>query len=275
MEEQFDGNRLLRISPPDLIVKVAAAALGMLALFLLIQSVKALKEFRYVGSGVAASNTITVSGSSEVFAIPDRATFSVTVRDDADTVATAQDEATKKINAIMEYLRDAGVEESDIKTINYSVNPKYEYTQAACTNFSCPPSNQVLVGFEVWQTLEVKVVDPKKAGELLTGVGNEGASEVSGLSFTIEDEDSLRDEAREMAIAEASEKAETLAQQLGVNIVRVVGFYEDSNGNPMPYYAKGGIAMDMAQEASVRSAPELPAGESKIISNVSLTYEIR
>ncbi len=275
MEEQFDGNRLLRISPPDLIVKVAAAALGMLALFLLIQSVKALKEFRYVGSGVAASNTITVSGSSEVFAIPDRATFSVTVRDDADTVATAQDEATKKINAIMEYLRDEGVEESDIKTINYSVNPKYEYTQAACTNFSCPPSNQVLVGFEVWQTLEVKVVDPKKAGELLTGVGNEGASEVSGLSFTIEDEDSLRDEAREMAIAEASEKAETLAQQLGVNIVRVVGFYEDSNGNPMPYYAKGGIAMDMAQEASVRSAPELPAGESKIISNVSLTYEIR
>ena len=276
MDEQFGGERKLRIAPPDLIVKVGAAALAMLALFLLIQSAKALKEFRYVGSGVAASNTITVTGDGEVFAVPDRATFTVTVREDAEAVADAQDKATEKTNAIMEYLRGAGVEESDIKTVSYNVNPKYEYTQAACTNLSCPPSNQVLVGFEVWQTLEVKVIDPKKAGELLTGVGGKGASEVSSLSFTIEDEDALRDEARKMAIEEAREKADALAKQLGVNVVRVVGFNEDSGGYPMPYYAKGGVAMDMAMRSEAANvAPELPAGENKIVSNVNVTYEIR
>jgi uncharacterized protein YggE len=274
MDEQMNSPRPIRIMPPDIVVKAAAAALGVLALFLLVQTVKALKEYRYVGSGVTATNTITVSGNGEVFAVPDRATFTVTVREEGEEVADAQDKATAKINSIIDYLKDAGVEEKNIKTQSYNVNPKYEYTQAACTNFSCPPSNQVLVGFEVWQTLEVKVEDPKKAGELLTGVGGKGASEVSSLSFTIEDEDALRSEAREQAIAEAKEKADALASQLGVSVVRVVGFYEDSYGYPMPYAARGGMAMD-AMESTKAVAPSLPTGENKITSNVNVTYEIR
>lgn len=260
--------------PPDIIVQVGAAALGVLALFLLMQTIKTFKEYRYIGSGVTATNTITVSGDGEVFAVPDRATFTVTVREEGEDVATAQDKATAKINAIVDYLQDADVEEKDIKTQSYNVNPKYEYTQEACTNFSCPPSNQVLVGFEVWQTLEVKVQDPKQAGDLLTGVGSKGASEVSSLSFTIEDEDELRAEAREQAIAEAKEKADALAAQLGVSVVRVVGFYEDGGGYPMPYAARGGVAMDAVMNES-KVAPSLPVGENKIMSNVNVTYEIR
>lgn len=276
MDEQFNTRRELHISPPDIVVKAGAAALGFLALFLLVQTVKALKEYRYVGSGVTASNTITVSGMGEVFAVPDRATFTVTVREEGAEVSDAQDKATAKINAIIDYLKGAGVEEKDIKTASYNVNPKYEWEQAVCpAGGYCPPGNQKLVGFEVWQTLEVKVQDPKKAGELLTGVGGKGASEVSSLSFTIEDEDDLRSEAREQAIAEAKEKADALAKQLGVSVVRVVGFYEDSGGYPMPFYGKGGVAMDMANEAVRSVAPELPAGENKIVSNVNVTYEIR
>jgi uncharacterized protein YggE len=275
MDEQFNGSRAVRFSPPDIIVKTAAAALGFLAIFLLMQTVKAMKEYRYVGSGVTATNTITVAGDGEVFAVPDRATFTVTVREEGEDVAGAQDKATAKINAIIDYLKDAGVEEKDIKTQSYNVNPKYEYTQEACTNFSCPPSNQRLVGFEVYQMLEVKVQDPKKAGDLLTGVGSKGASEVSSLSFTVEDEDALRAEAREQAITEAKEKADALAAQLGVSVVRVVGFYEDAGGYPpMPYAARGGVAMDAAQEMKA-VAPSLPVGENKIVSSVNVTYEIR
>jgi len=277
MDEQFNtGRRELRIMPPDIIVRVGAVVLGMLVLFLLGATLKIFKEYRYVGSGVTATNTITVSGQGEVFAVPDRATFSVTVREEGDDVAAAQDKATAKINAIVDYLKSAGVEEKDIKTASYNVNPKYEWEQKPClANGICPQGNQKLIGFEVWQTLEVKVQDPKKAGELLTGVGGKGASEVSSLSFTIEDEDQLKSDAREQAITEAKEKADALAKQLGVSVVRVVGFYEDSYGGPVPYaYGKGGVAMDaMASERAV--APSLPAGENKITSNVSVTYEIR
>lgn len=271
--------RELHIFPPQLIIKAGAAALGFLALFLLVQTLKTLKEYKYVGSGVTATNSISVSGTGEVFAVPDRATFSVTVREEAETVGDAQDKATEKTNAIIAYLESADVEEKDIKTVSYNVNPKYEWQQKACVSGSyCEPGKQILIGFEVWQTLEVKVQDPKKAGELLSGVGSKGASEVSGLSFTVEDEDALRAEARKMAISEAQAKADELASQLGVSIVRVVGFYEDFYGGPQPYaYGKGGdMAMGMALAESARAvAPELPTGENKITSNVNVTYEIR
>jgi len=269
--------RELRIMPPDLIVKMGAGALGMLALFLLVLTISELKAFKFIGSGVTASNTIAVSGSGEVFAVPDTATFTVTVHEDGETVGAAQDKATEKMNDIIAYLKQSDVDEKDIKTTSYNVNPKYEWEQAqVCRNGYCPPGKQTLVGFEVYQSVTVKVKDTKKAGELLSGVGSKGASDVSGLSFTIEDEDELKAEAREKAIAEAKDKADALARQLGVSVVRVVGFYEDSGGYqpPIAYGMGGDMAVrNMAMEA--KAAPDLPVGENKIISNVSITYEIR
>ena len=271
-----ESQREVRIMPPDIIVKAGAAALGMLAAFLLVMTIAEIKEFRFIGAGVPATNSISVSGMGEEFAVPDTGEFTVTIREEAETVAVAQEEATKKTNAIIDYLKSAAVEEKDIKTISYNVNPKYEYSNGVCTASYCPPGKQELVGFEVYQTLSVKVRDTKKAGDLLSGVGSKGASEVSGLQFTIDDEEKIKADARAKAIADAEAKAEQLADQLGVKLVRIVGFYEDSGGYPMPYYARGGVAMDMASSESVKlSAPELPVGENKIVSNVNITYEIR
>src|SRR3989338_136950 len=164
---------------------MAATALGFLALFLLVGTISGLKSMQFIGSGVSATNTINVSGEGEVFAVADTATFSVTVREKAKEVKDAQDAATEKGNAIIAYLKEGGVEEKDIKTLDYSVNPDYEWSQGACPQGGyCPPGKQVLVGYEVSQTLSVKVRDTKKAGELLSGVGSRGATEVSGLSFT-------------------------------------------------------------------------------------------
>ena len=265
----------LHIIPPRRIESAAMFALSMLGLFLVVLAISELKEYRFIGSGVMASNTISVSGEGEMFAVPDTAEFSVTVQEMAKDVATAQNAATKKINAIIEYLKDADVEEKNIKTINYSVYPQYEWNErVACPAGSgyCPPGRQVLTGFQVSQTLNVKVKDTTKAGELLAGVGSKGASEVSGLSFTIADENALKSEAREKAIADAQMKAEELAEQLGVSIVRVVGFDESSGGGPIMY---GRDMVMSVVESKAASAPQVPTGENKIVSNVNVTYEIR
>ncbi|KKW19272.1 MAG: hypothetical protein UY63_C0017G0049 [Parcubacteria group bacterium GW2011_GWA2_51_10] len=255
---------------------MAATALGVLALFLLVSTVGELKALRFIGSGVPATNTITVSGDGEVFAVPDTATFSVAVRETAKEVKDAQDVATKKGNDIIAYLKQAGVPEKDIKTTDYSVQPQYEWSRSVCPAGSefCPPGKQVLTGFQVSQTLSVKVRDTKKAGDLLSGVGSRGASEVSGLSFTIDDEDALKAEARDKAIKKAQEKAEVLARSLGVSLVRVVGFYESEG--PMPYYAYGMGGDERALAAPMKApAPDVPVGENKIVSNVTVTYEIK
>lgn len=251
-----------------------------LALFLFVEAFSVLKSYRYIGSGVTATNTITVSGEGEVFAVPDTATFSVSVIERAKDVETAQTAATKKGNAIIAYLKEQGIEEKDIQTTDYNVSPQYEYQSASCPRAEgseevvyCPPGKSVLTGFEVSQTLTVKVRDTEKAGGLLSGVGSLGASSVSGLSFTVADEDLLQAQARDKAITDAKQKAESLAKSLGVSAVRVVGFSE--NGNYPYYYAKAEMSMAMDARGGAAPSPALPVGQNKIISNVTITYEIR
>ncbi len=254
----------------------AATALGVLALFLVVGTLKELREYHFIGSGVTASNTISVSGQGEVFAVPDTASFSVSVQEEAKDVKTAQDAATKKSNAIIDYLKGAGVDEKDIQTADYNVNPQYSYSQGACPQYGyCPPGKQTLTGYQVTQTLTVKVRDTNKAGDLLSGVGSRGASQVSGLSFELApaDQTAKEAEARGKAIADARTKADELARQLGVSIVRVVGFNE-GGGGPV-YYAKA-MSMDSAAgSAATPPSPQIPTGQNKITSNVSVTYEIR
>ena len=254
---------------------MAATALGFLALFLLVGTISGLKSMQFIGSGVSATNTITVNGEGEVFAVPDTATFSVTVQNTAKDVTTAQDASTKQGNDIIAYLKSESVAEKDIQTTDYSVNPQYEWIQSACPQGSyCPGGKQVLTGYQVSQTLSVKVRDTKKAGALLSGVGSRGASQVSGLSFVIDKEDSLKDEARDKAITQAKGKAEVLAKSLGVSLVRVVGFSEGGGGGPI-YYAKAAMGLGMGGDSMSSPAPEIAVGQNKIVSNVSVTYEIR
>lgn len=251
---------------------MAATSLGVLALFLLVATLGEIKSYRFIGSGVSATNTITVNGDGEVFAIPDTATFSVTVQEIAKDVKSAQDTATKKSNDIIAYLKAQGVADTDIQTTDYSVNPQYDWSQGVCPQSGyCPPGKQTLSGYQVSQTLTVKVKDTTKAGTLLSGVGSRGASQVSGLTFTIDNPDQLQANARDKAIAKAKSKADELAKSLGVSIVRVVGFSE--NGASPVYFAKSmGMSADAVAPAA---APEIPTGQNKITSNVSITYEVQ
>lgn len=262
----------IHIMPPHRMQVAGMFALTMLGVFLLVITISSLKAYHYIGSGVTATNIISVSGEGEVFAVPDTATFSVTVQEQAKEVKSAQDVATKKGNDIIAYLKSQGIDEKDIQTTDYSVSPQYDYTNGVCSGGYCP-GKQVLRGFQVSQTLTVKVRDTKKAGDLLSGVGSRGASSVSGLSFTIDDQDKLEAEARDKAIAKAQDKAEALADSLGVSIVRVVGFSE--NGNGPIYYAKT-MALGMGGGADVAApSPQIPTGQNKITSNVTVTYEIQ
>jgi uncharacterized protein YggE len=230
-------------------------------------------SIRYVGAGITPGNTISVSGYGESYSTPDIATFSYSVVSEKPTVADAQADATAKANAITAYLKSAGVDEKDMQTSNYSINPQYDYGTSVCAGGYCPPGKQTLRGYEVRQTTTVKVRDTSKAGDLLAGIGTKGATEVSGLQFTFDDPQQGQVEARTKAIADASAKAKELAKELGVSLVRVVSFNESSGGAPVPMYAK---AFDSAAGSAVaQSAPQLSVGQNKVTDNVSVTYEIR
>lgn len=252
-----------------------ATVLGWLLCVLVL--IFAFKQFGTSGGRHGVNDpisTISVSGIGEKSAVPDIATFSLTVTENAKTVAEAQAKATTKTNAAIKSLRDAGIADKDIKTSGYNINPRYEYVNGVCTSTICNPGKSVLTGYEVSQSIEVKVRDLAKAGDILTSIGSLGVQNVNGLNFTIEDINAAKAEAQAIAISDAKVKADKLARSLGVSIVRITSF-GDTTTDPS-YYYRGGVAMDMASAQSVKApSPELPAGETKIISNVNITYEIR
>lgn len=262
------------------LLTAGTVALILLALFLLVRSVNALKENKFIGGGVPASNTIYVNGHGEVNATPDTGQFSFTLHEENKDATEAKRIVTEKGDAIFAFLKSKGVEEKDIKTNTFTVYPHYEYRSTvgvaepalAMPMYYDRGSTQVFVGMVVEQTVTVKVRNVDDAGTLIAGVTDQKVQNVSGLTFTVDDPDMLQREARKEAIDQAHDKAEELAKDLGVTIVRVVSFSESGGGYPMPYYAKAEMATAMDGQGS--SVPTLPTGETTVSSDVTITYEI-
>ena len=273
--------------PEGMQVRRALTVAGwLLVAFLAAQTVATLSGLRYIGAGITPTDTISVSGHGEVMEAPDLATITFSVVSDAATVAAAQAAATTKQNAVTAYLTSQGIADADIQTSGYSVYPQYEYQNAVCPQPAiyngssgassqavvyCPPGKQTLTGYEASQTTTVKIRDLTKAGNILAGVGNQGASNISGLNFTFDNPDQPQNDARAKAIADAQQKAQTLAKQLGVNLVRVVSFNENGGGGPVPMV----YSMAAGTSANKAAAPEVNPGQNTVTDDVTITDEIR
>lgn len=211
----------------------------------------------------ASENTITVSATSEVYAQPDLALTSVGVVSEAKTVLKAMQYNTEKMNAIIAFIKNQGVEDKDLKTVNFNISPRYEWDEQW--------RNRILAGYEVSQSLQVKIRDLAKIGDIIQGATTAGANDVGSLQFTIDNEDALREEARNKAIQEAKENAKILASQLGVRLAKMINFSE--NGlTPVPYYS---VALKEATGMGGGATPDIQTGENKISVTVALTYQIK
>lgn len=251
-----------------LFISVAA----FLSLFLLAKALHEFRQFGNEGRTVYPSNTISVTGEGKANATPNIASFSFSVIEEGATVPEAQKLATDKGNKAISFLKSNGIEDKDIKTTGYSINPNYEFERFPCNTISCPPEKKTLKGYEVSQSVNVKVRKTEDAGKILSGIGSLSVQNVSGLQFTLDDEDALKTEARIAAIGNAQTKVDELSKALHVKVVRVVSFTEGSQ--PIPYYAKAQMANDERSTMSA-PAPAIPSGENTITSSVTITYEIK
>jgi uncharacterized protein len=251
------------------VLKWVWIALVVLAAFLVVETLGAFKGLRVIDP---TYNSISVSGVGEAVSVPDIAVFSFTVSVDAKSASDAQGQVTQKMDEILIGLKDLGVEEKDIKTTDYSLRPKYTFIQVICSQTFCPPSKQVPDGYTASHSVSVKVRATGDAGKALALAGENGATGISDLSFIIDDPDKIIEEARAEAINDAKNKAKQLSKELGVRLVRIVSFYDNTGGGPVPYYAEA-LSGDMVKTTSL--TPTLPTGENKVSVNVTIVYEIR
>ncbi|MDO8505239.1 MAG: SIMPL domain-containing protein [bacterium] len=221
------------------------------------------KENRYIGRPTEVRDTITIAGEGKVTAIPDIATVEVGVVTEKSDVLAAQKENTSKVNELLKKVKDLKIEDKDIQTTNYQINPQYDYQSG----------RQTLRGYSITQSVKIKIRDLGKIGVLLSSVGEAGANQVSGVSFTIDEPEVLRQQAREKALDNAREKAKSLADHADVKLGKIVSFSESGGGMPpTPYYARA-EALGMGGDMAMKS-PDIQAGSLEVIVSVNVSYEI-
>ncbi|MFA5967039.1 MAG: SIMPL domain-containing protein [Patescibacteria group bacterium] len=219
------------------------------------------------------ASAFSVSAEGKVVMVPDTAkfTFTVVTQGGTDPVKLQKDNTTK-VNAIIKYLQDQGIDKKDIKTEGYYLNPQYSYP--VCREGACPPPK--INGYEVRNITSVKTKDLDKAGALLSGVTEKGANEVSGLELTVDDKTAVENQAREEAMKKATDKARSMAKAGGFRLGRLLSIDEYSPGGvtPMYGYGMGGGEKTISSPTPAVDVNVQP-GSQEFIVNVNLRYEIR
>ncbi|HKP54047.1 MAG TPA: SIMPL domain-containing protein [Chloroflexia bacterium] len=216
------------------------------------------------GTFVSDLPRISVRGTGLVSAKPDMANLQIGVQIQNTSLDAAQSEATTKMNAAMQQLKAAGVDEKDISTSQFNVEPVMEYRE------NQPPR---VTGFRVTNILNVKLRDIAKAGKVIDDLVKAGANTVYGLSFGFSDPGALMKQAREQAMNDAKAKASELAALGGVTLGTPL-LIDDGGANVPPVVMDAGAVRNVAQDMAAMPVPINP-GQQEIRVEVSVVYAIK
>jgi len=218
------------------------------------------KEYKFIGIPVER-NTITVAGEGRVTTMPDIAKIEIGTVIEKPTVSAAQKENTSIMNALNDKMSALGVVKADVQTSNYTIQPMYDWNNG----------KQTLRGYQVAQNLRVKIRDLDKVGDILGAAGELGVNQVGGIDFTVDQPDTIQQEARIKALENAKAKAEALTQVMGVKLVRVVSFGENVQE---PVYNTAYDLKAMNAVGGGAPAPSIQPGSAEYVVDENVTYEI-
>lgn len=202
-----------------------------------------------------------VTGTGSTAGAPDKALVNLGITESAASVLDAQNKANQKSEAIVNSLKKLGIDEKDIKTSNYSINPNYDFSSAS----------QRITGYTVSQNFEVET-PIEKANETVDVATSNGANLVGGISFTMDNEkrQTLENEARKEAVETAKKSAEGLAKASGIKLGKIINVRENFGGGiPQPVMLEAKDARGGIPENPTNITP----GESKIEISITLTYQ--
>ncbi|WP_062112097.1 SIMPL domain-containing protein, partial [Aureimonas sp. AU40] len=211
---------------------------------------------------------IEVGGEGTAFRAPDLAVTQLTVLRDAPTAAEATKQASEAVGAVAKAMAEFGVEKRDLQTAGFQISPQYQ-TDNRQDGQQSPPK---IVGYEVRNTLSVKVRDLSKLGEIMDRAVKLGVNEGGSIRFEIADPADVSKEARRLAVADARARAETLADASGQKLGRVLVIQDGAaRAEPMPPVP----LMEMKMAASARSdSMAVETGENAVRAEVRIVYEL-
>jgi uncharacterized protein len=194
-------------------------------------------------------STITVTGDGTVDATPDQASFDFGVTTNGTTAADALNRNSSQAQAIIDALKNAGIDSSDIQTTQVSLWPQTSNDGNRITGYQA--SNSVEVNAAVG-----------KAGSLVDAAVAAGANNVDGPNLDTADKSSLYAQALKQAVGAAKVKAQAIADAAGLTLGSVVKVQEGGNSEPMPVFA----------QAKAAGSVPIEAGTQQIHASVTVTY---
>jgi len=248
-----------QIKQHRIVFSILAGLVGIIMILMVISGISTFVKKGTLEDGVS-NNTISFTGEGKVYTTPDIVFVDFSVVTQGADINNVQEDNTKKMNKVIDFLKGFGIEEKDIKTTNYNLYPQYTYE-----------NNQIpqIMGYQISQTLSVKIRKIDQAGEILKKVVNTGINQVNSFYFGVENDEAAKEQAREIAIEEAKKKAEKLASQIGIKLGKIIGFSDNSNNYPVMYDSYKAYGMGRG------GTPNIQAGENEITINVTLIYEIK
>jgi uncharacterized protein len=203
---------------------------------------------------------LTVNADGMTEGRPDMATINLGVTTEGQTAQAALAENARRMTALTQALRRAGVAERDIQTSNVSVYPQQQYREGLAP---------LITGYQANNTVTAKVRNIDNTGRVIDAAIAAGGNTVNGVYFSYQDPDAQLDAARRAAIEEARRRGELYASALNMRVVRVVAVSEGGGyAPPIPMMA---ARMEAAQDASTPIAP----GQIETRVNVNVTFELR
>lgn len=203
------------------------------------------------------NESFNIMGEGKVSVKPDIALVSVGISANAATVKMAQDQINIVIKKVSDSIKSLGLEEKDIQTVNYSINPNYEFQPT-----------QKITGYQANTNLSIKVRNLENIDKVIDTSTANGANQIGGISFDVEDREKYLNEAREKAVTDAKNKASQAAKIGGFSLGRLVNYNESTNSMPK--------IMELSRGAADTPTPtQVEVGSTEIVINVTLSYEIR
>ncbi len=249
-------------------IVVAAAIMAMTLLFALLGCSDSPRSTVVVPgtSGVATSlDTISVIGNATVKSAPDEAVLTLAVESDGKDPAAAMNKNASSVSEVVERVKREGVKEEDIKTANVSVYAIRTYTETG---------QEKLTGYRAMNSILVTVSDPKLVGKLLSAAIEAGANNVSGPVWQLSDDTKVVAEALKKAAQNARQKAETLADSLGVDLGDVVMISESGVQTPVyPLYSD--TSAGKGDFAGIVAETPISAGTLDVTATVTVTFALK
>ena len=221
-----------------------------------------------LASPAFAAGSMQMTGHGEIQATPDTAYVTSGVTSQGATAKDALDANTRDMSALIDVLKTAGIDDKDIQTSNFSVNPNYIYSDGRDQNgYQLPPK---IAGYTVTNSVTVHVRDLGSLGTMLDKEVGVGANTINGISFAVEDPSSLYAEARKSAFADAKDKADLYAEAAGVQLGAIQQISENQGYSqpPQPMMYKATASAD-------RSAPvPVEAGQLTFTIDVNVNWDL-